>query len=515
LSPRLAGKAILGLCESTNGGLWIGTDGGGLGYVNKDVRRAWDVQDGLPDNVVWGLTEDDEANLWLATPRGLCRISSDSINRALARPEPLKVKLVYETDQSTPKALRFGGPHAIRSAGGRLWFALNSGPVGVDIRGRESDKPAPQVHIENLLVDNQPVKFSAEKPTLATSDAHADVLMLPGNPKTLEFHFVGLSFDAPEKVRFRHKMDGIDADWVQNGTERQIGYGPLPSGNYVFHVTACNAEGIWNDKGASLAFIIPTPLWRQPWALGMGGLTATFLVVGMVRVVSHRRLRWRLEHLEQQRAMERERIRIAQNMHDEIGSKLTKISYLSERAKTELRGAGKAEGKIDSIATTSRELLKALDEIVWAVNPKNDSLEHLAAYFCQYAREYFQDTTVECDIRMQSKLPEMEMSAEMRHNLFLAFEESLNNILKHAKASSLNMDISTDADRLRITIRDNGRGFEQKADSNGKATGGNGLRNIRHRMASVGGTCEVESAPGRGTCISLRVPLDSAKIRNR
>jgi signal transduction histidine kinase/streptogramin lyase len=508
LSPRLAGKAILGLCRSTNGGLWIGTDGGGLGYVNGELRRAWDAKDGLPDNVVWDMAEDDGGNLWLATPHGLCRIHSDSIKGALFHYAPLKVKLVYETDQAAIRVLRFCGPRALRAAGGRLWFALNSGLVGVDIRGHESEKPPPEVHVESVLVNNKPISF-------AESASLPNPLDLQFRPQTLEFRYAGLSFDAPEKVRYRHKLDGIDAQWVPNGVERQISYGPLPYGHYVFHVTACNAEGVWNETGASVAFVIPPPLWRNPWVLGVGGVAVAALGVGIVRLVSHRRLRWRLRNLEQQRAMERERMRIAQNMHDEIGSKLTKISYLSERAKAELRSDGKAEGKIDSIATTSHELLKTLDEIVWAVNPHNDSLEHLAAYLCQYAREYFEHTSVECDLRVQSKLPDVEMSAEVRHNLFLAFEESLNNVLKHSKAARVNADIGTEGDYLRIVIRDNGCGFAVNAKPSGKATGGNGLRNIRERMVSLGGTCEIDSAPGQGTCLRLRVPIQAVKLRKR
>ncbi len=512
LSPELTGKAILGLCESTNGGLWIGTDGGGLGYLNREVRRAWDYQDGLPDNIVWGMVEDEEGNLWLATPRGLCRINGDSILQAIERAAPLKTELVYETDKGPPKSAKYGGPRALRTSGGRLWFALNSGLVGVDIRGRETDRPAPLVHIDSVLVNNQVLKLATAKHVTASTNM---AYVFPSNPQTVEFHYTGLSFSAPEKVRFRHKLDGIDADWVQSGSERQIGYGPLPHGNYLFHVTACNAEGIWNEQGANLAFVIPIPFWRGPLALSFGGVTAAALGVGVVRLVSHRRLRGRLRNLEQQRAMERERMRIAQNMHDEIGSKLTKISYLSERANVELRGTGKAEGKIDSIATTSRELLKALDEIVWAVNPQNDSLEHLAAYFCQYAREYFENTTVECDLRMQSTFPHVEMSAEIRHNLFLAFEESLNNVLKHAKASRVGLDISCDPEYLRISINDNGCGFEPTSGQGGKATGGNGLRNLRQRLSAVGGECVIESSPGRGARINLSVPLYSDKIRKR
>ena len=323
-----------------------------------------------------------------------------------------------------------------------------------------------------------------------------------------------MSFASPERVRFRHKLEGFDTEWTE-GSERQVRYGPLPVGNYNFHVTACNAEGVWNEIGANVAFIIPTPLWRTPWAFTLAGLAATVLAASVVRSISHRRLRMRLEGLMQQQTMQRERMRIAQNMHDEIGSKLTKISYLSERAKVELRGAGKAEGKIDSIAVTSRDLLKALDEIVWAVNPQNDSLEHLAAYFCQYAREYFQDTALECDLRMQSHLPDVEMSAETRHNLFLAFEEALSNVLKHSHATRLSVDIAADAQRLRIAIRDNGWGFNLMAVKGGKATGGNGLRNIRQRLTAVSGLCDVESSPGAGTCINLSVPLVKVKLRKQ
>jgi ligand-binding sensor domain-containing protein/signal transduction histidine kinase len=520
LSPKLRGKAILALCESTNHGLWIGTDGGGFACLDQHRCRAWNSQDGLPDNVVSGMVEDGDGNLWLVMPKGLCRIASDSVGRALTQPAPLKEKMVFETDPGPPRVSRFGGPRSWRSPGGRLWFALTSGLLGVDVHRGEADKPPPHVHIEAMLVNNEPAPLLTPQQADAAKDARPPPLTLSASLRTLEFQFTALSFDAPEKVRFRHKLDGFDTDWVDSGSERHTRYGPLPSGSYEFHVTACNADDVWNDKGASLAFIVPTPLWRAPWVLGLCGLTATALGAGTVRLVSHRRLRRRLAGLEQQQAMERERMRIAQNMHDEIGSKLTKISFLSERAKVELRGAGKAEGKIDSIASTSRELLKALDEIVWAVNPRNDTLEHLAAYLCQYAREYFQDTSVECDLHVQSQLPQVDMSAEIRHNLFLAFEESLSNVLKHAAASCLRAEIGTHQDRLLIIIRDNGRGFEQVphteshlADSPAATVaGGNGLHNMRQRLADVGGQCSIQSVPGQGTSVSLSVALNPVKM---
>lgn len=502
LSPKLRHKAILALCLGNHRGLWIGTDGGGLGYVEGLTTRGWGLADGLPDDVVAGMVEDNEGNLWLVTSKGLCRVLNASLAVGDMGFRPLKVKLLLETDPAPLRGLKVGGPRALRTGKERLWFATSSGLVGVDVHGWESDAPPPPVEVESILVNHR---------TLDVAEGGA--ISVPSNSRSLEFHFTALSFEAPEKVRFRHKLKGFDPDWVEGGSSRSVQYGPLPSGNYEFDVTACNAEGIWNEKGASLAFRVPTPLWRAPWFLGVCALAATAAGAGGVRFVSHRRLRRRLAGLEQQQAMERERMRIAQNMHDEIGSKLTKISYLSERAKVEMRGAGKVEGKIDSIASTSRELLKALDEIVWAVNPRNDSLEHLAAYLCQHAREYFQDTPVECDLHVQSELPPVEMSAELRHNLFLAFEESLNNVLKHAAASRVGIEITSTDDCLTITVEDNGRGFERRPGAPPAAgIGGQGLNNMRQRLSNAGGDCSIISCAGRGTTVRLSIPLSPAKI---
>jgi ligand-binding sensor domain-containing protein/signal transduction histidine kinase len=521
LPLTLAGKAILALCATASHALWIGTDGGGIGYLNEPLSRAWNSRDGLRDDVAYGMTEDGDGNLWVAMPKGLCRIERDSVGQAMAGSDAPKEKLILDTGFGPYRGPRFGGPRALRTAQGRLWFALANGLVGVDIRGRETDKPAPQVHLEATLVNNEAVSAASSGQARAGDQRTAPAIILPARLRTLEFQFTALSFEAPEKVRFRHKLDGFDPDWVESGSDRQTRYGPLPSGRYEFHVTACNAEGVWNDQGASLAFIVPvppTPLWRAPWLLGLAGLVMTTAGAGTVRLVSHRRLRRRLAGLEQQQAMERERMRIARNMHDEIGSKLTKVSFLSELAKVEIHGSGKVEAKIDAIATTSRELLKALDEIVWAVNPHNDTLEQLAAYLCQYAREYFQNTPVECDLHVQSQLPRVEMSAEIRHNLFLAFEEALNNVLKHSAASALRLDIAADADRLLITIRDNGRGFVPAPETecpgrDGAAARGNGVHNMRQRLRDAGGQCVIQSAPGQGTCVSLNMPLNAAKMR--
>ncbi|HEY3913230.1 MAG TPA: triple tyrosine motif-containing protein, partial [Verrucomicrobiae bacterium] len=478
--------------------LWIGSAGGGLGCLWEGRCLAWDSTDGMPDDTVSGVVEDAEGNLWLEMSRGLCRVASNAVASALSGNGALKPKLMYETDPGTDRTPIPGWPHALRSPEGKLWFATVNGLIGIDTHGWEAETPPPQVHIEAVYVNNTSV------PLTGVGKAP---LNFPAGLGSLELHVTALSFEAPEKIRFRHKLDGLDSDWVETGPERHVRYGQLPSGTYTFHVTACNAEGVWNDHGVSLSFIIPTPLWRRPWALILYGMVATTGAAATVRIASLRRLRRRLAGLEQQQAMERERMRIARNMHDEIGSKLTKISFLSERLKVESVKNGPAGDKVDSIATTSRDLLKALDEMVWAVNPQNDSLEHLASYLSQYAREYFQNTTVECDLRVQGDLPHRDLSAEFRHNVFLAFEEWLSNVLKHSGATRVDVQIQFEKGTLTIRIKDNGLGFAAAAD-NGEG-GRNGLKNMKQHLEDVGGSCVIQSRPGQGAGVELKVALET------
>jgi len=249
-------------------------------------------------------------------------------------------------------------------------------------------------------------------------------------------------------------------------------------------------------------------------AIGLYGVVAVGVVTGIVRVVSHRRLRAALAQLEQQQSLERERMRIARDMHDEIGSKLTKISFLSEHARVDAQ-TGPLAGKIESIAETSRELLQTMDEIVWVVNPRNDTLEHLAAYLSHYADEYFQNTSVECEQRLPQAIAHIPLSSETRHNLFLAFEETLNNVLKHSGASKVKVEMVLNAPKFEIVVTDNGRGFAvDKLSAGGMAQGarggrgGNGLRNIRQRLTDIGGECAIRSQPDAGTTVSLFIRLN-------
>jgi len=349
-----------------------------------------------------------------------------------------------------------------------------------------------------VLVDGEPV-FSS------TLGGDVEQLRLGPGLRSLDVAFTAVSFTAPQQTRFRHMLEGFDLDWVASEGTRRAHYGPLPPGRYRFRVIAVNADGVWNEAGDSLSLVVVAPIWRSWWFLASSGLLAVGVIWAVVRYITFRRLRARLKLSEQKRAMERERTRIAQDMHDEIGSKLTRISFLSEAARYAVTERGQNVPQVEAIATTSRELLQALDEIVWAVNPRNDNLEHLAGYLEQYAREYFHGTSLGCVIIVPDQLPRASLNAELRHNVFLAFEEALSNVLQHSGASRVRIEMRLQEDAFEILVADDGEGIRQRPGAG--RPGHDGLRNMRERLRTVGGDCHITSESGQGTNVRLRFPL--------
>ena len=224
-------------------------------------------------------------------------------------------------------------------------------------------------------------------------------------------------------------------------------------------------------------------------------------------------MRRKLERIEQQRAIEQERGRIAHDIHDDLGAHLTRISLLSDPVRTGAEHSTPAAKSLDQIHGSARELTRAMDEIVWAVNPQHDTLDSLANYLQRFAQDFLENTDLRCRLEVPIQLPAWPLSAEVRHNLFLAFKESLNNVVKHASASEVQVSLALEAAAFSLTIEDNGCGFSRNSTADPMQTSsGNGLKNIRRRMEKIGGRCEIESSPGHGTRVQFVVPMKRAKL---
>jgi signal transduction histidine kinase len=334
---------------------------------------------------------------------------------------------------------------------------------------------------------------------------------IPPGQNRLEFQYTGLSLVVPEKVRFKYRLDGLDHEWVSAGTKRSASYSYLPPGDYTFRVLACNNDDVWNEAGAQLALIVLPHFWQTWWFRVLAGLCIAAAGGGGALIEMQRRMRRKLGILERQRAVERERIRIARDIHDDLGASLTHITMLSQSALTE-EDPPDATSDLGQIYQAARDLTHALDEIVWAVNPKHDTLDSLATYLGTFAQDFLEAARIRCRIEVPTHLPPWPLTAEARHNLFLAFKEALNNAIKHSGSAEVRISLAIEHGGFGLQIEDNGRGFSIETVESTQSSNPDqpascyGLRNMRQRLMEIGGSCDIRSAPGEGTTIRLFLP---------
>jgi signal transduction histidine kinase len=245
--------------------------------------------------------------------------------------------------------------------------------------------------------------------------------------------------------------------------------------------------------------------YERAWVKAAGGLGLAGTAAGLSWVISRGRLRRRLAALEQQRALEQERARIARDMHDEVGARLTQISLLSTLAMSSAEDVTEVRTQNTKISSVARDLTRSLDEIVWAVRPQNDNLESLVEYLGQAARDLCAGSNVRCWFAAPPEVPALEVSAIFRHNVLLACREALNNVLKHSGASEVRVRLQFRDGELTIEVDDNGRGFDL---ARGEAKR-SGLLHMRQRMVEIGGSCEIGPVDGGGTRVKFTLPLET------
>lgn len=281
-----------------------------------------------------------------------------------------------------------------------------------------------------------------------------------------------------------------------------VQYVDLPAGYYRFRLNEVSVTGEPTAWETSLGFAVPLAFWRTPWFwIAMGSL-ALAAVAGVWRYTVWQRLQRELLRFEQQRAVDRERLRIAQDIHDDLGARVTQISLLSAVAQGKPSLPETAREDFGQITQTTRELVSALYETVWAVNPENDNMDALASYLCQMANQLCAQAGLRCRLELPEVFPQVTLSSHARHNLIMAVKEALHNVIKHARASEARIRITFIGFVLRVCVQDDGRGFDAAT-----CPPGNGLANLKRRLEGIGGSHTVESRLGVGTTVTLTLPI--------
>jgi len=500
--------AIWSLLADNRGSMWIGTFRGGLLRFQDGQFTRFEKAEGLPDNVICQILDDGRGNLWIGSHQGIFRVAKsalDDVARGKARFVPC---IVYGRSDGLPSLECCGGyqPSACQGRDGRFWFTTVKGAVWIQPEELQPNLTPPPVVIEEVLVDGRVqtnfTGIEGGSTGLARAEGKSSrpqppTLVIPPGKHQVEIRYTGLSLSAPDRVQFRYQMDGVDDDWVQAGTRRFAQYHFLPHGVYRFQVIACNSDGIWNHTGCLLALNIRPHFYETWWFRVLAAVLLVGTIAGTVRYAVVRRLRRKMEGLERQRAVERERARIAKDIHDDLGASLTLIAVLGDLAKKE-----RTAERIEKMSGTARQAVKSLDEIVWAVNPRNDTLAHLIDYAGQFATGYLRDAGIRCLLDVPEQTPAREVPANVRHNVFLAIREALQNIVKHARATEVWLRISAAPGGLRISVEDNGCGFDRPPED----AWADGLRNMRQRLTEIGGQCRIQSRVGSGTTIMIDLP---------
>lgn len=479
---------IRSIYQDAEGVVWIATDGGLAKKVGEKFF-SYTVQNGLHSNTIHIILEDDSSKLWMSSNKGVFVVRKSDLQLFDEQKIEHTPCVVYGEEDGMRSA---EGNGSYQQGGwkmhdGTLWFATIKGVAVVDPNKLKTNMVVPPVVVEKIMCNGKEL----------SSTTSIDV----GEPvKDIIFHYAALTYRVHSRVQYRYKLEGYHNDWIEAGNQSRAEFTNLPPGDFVFRVIACNDDGVWNTTGASIAFTLPAPFWMTWWFRGMAALVVVVVIGGTIRFIELRKIRRRIEQLEREKALERERSRISKDMHDEVGANLTKIAILSELA---LRDATQAPAHLGRITETSREVIDSMSEIIWAINPKNDKLENLAAYLREYISETFELTTIRCVISFPESAPELSLAAEFRRNIFLTVKEAIHNVVKYSQATEVHAELHIANNTIAFLVRDNGVGFDVSTPS----PFGNGLHNMKKRIEDIGGTFTIESSPGKGTTVEFVIPI--------
>jgi signal transduction histidine kinase/ligand-binding sensor domain-containing protein len=485
--------------RDSKGNVWIGTTSG-LFAVRADAAVSMGRPAGVFDDAVLQIDEDAGRRLWLGTTRGLQCVFVDDLaqlERAEQDASAGTIRMLHlgVADGLAGERCMGGAATAGGVEKGRLWFAFENGVALVDPRKVEFSGRPPDVAIERILVNGQKVFDNVDS-------TRSEMVFAPG-ARSVTFHFAALSPGEHDSIRFRYRIGGVRTGWSPVQAERVAAFEWLPPGRYTLQVIA-EAGGTWNLEGVVLAFEVKAHFWQTAWFYLTLALLLTAVVFLIARWMLWHRYQLQMAMLKREEALSLERARISRDIHDDLGNGLSVVATLSELAHNDVE-KGAVHKRLDQIYEVANELARNVDEIVWAVNPANDGWEPFLSYFEQYTEYFLGNSGLRFHFFRPADLVTRAIASKTRHHLLLAVREAVGNVLKHAAAKQVKIVMRIDGDVLEVCVEDDGVGFDTSRQA---GVGHDGLSNMTRRMREAGGLVRLESAPGKGTHVTFRVPIN-------
>jgi signal transduction histidine kinase len=453
-----------------DGRLWVSTYGSGVLRLDNPTTdhptfTRYTVHEGLAGNVAHTIADDNRGGIYFGTRFGLGHL-----------------------DPATGRIQNYGITDGLMSVNTYTAFCDRSGAlrVGSDQGlSRHFLQTGPNQTAPSVLIGG--LRSGVETFPLTDFGANwALAIELTSVQRQVTIDYFALTFSVGDLFRYQYKLEGADTDWSAPSDQRTVNYASLAPGTYRFLVRAVGYSGQAAGTPARVAFTVPAPVWRRWWFLTLCALAVAAAIYGFYRY-----------QLGQALALERMRTRIATDLHDDIGSSLSQIAIMSELAKRSGNDAAVSE-----IANMARDLVDAMSEIVWAINPRHDHVSNLLHRMRRFASDTLAARGIALEFRTLGLERDLRASADLRRQVFLIFKEGIVNIARHSEAQRVEATLELSDGALKLSLQDDGRGFDPE-----QLRDGNGLRNMPERSRKIGGTLSVASQPGRGTTLVLTVPL--------
>ena len=479
----LPGSSPRSVVADRSGNIWVGSRDWGLycfqfdADLNVTLTRQATSQNGMSENFVYYLFCDNDNNIWACTPSGLDKIKTDKDNflvENVTRSNNIYLP-IYKIQQT---------------AKGLFWILTSAGVITYDPNKKIVNDWKPRLSFSDILINN------SNKTPLSSN---GELKYFQNN---ILFHLSAPTFIDEKQTRFSYLLEGSgNEDWSSPSPDASINFVRLPPGDYTLRAKAIFLHGRYPAIESTFSFTILPPWWLTWWFKSLVALVVLGLFLLALRSYINRKLEIQRGVLERKQAIEKERTRIATDMHDDLGAGLSQIKFLSEAIGMKRQKHLPIEEEVSSIRSFSDEMIDKMGEIVWALNEKNDTLSDLLSYTRSYAVEYLAQNGIKCRVEEPDNISQDYVSSEFRRNIYLTVKESLHNIVKHAQATEVFIKIEI-TKWLTMQIRDNGIGI----DNSPKNSWGNGLVSMNNRVKELKGSFKIENV--EGTLITLKVPLN-------